>query len=119
MRNRKHCFATHLDEAGADLTATNVGEIIATRNGDEMDRLLDVCKDLAKGKDAEIIRPFHELIETLIYEFDRSGSFDWRRVSLGLPEYEREVALRELMEDEPSKAHVRQRVQHITPSKFS
>jgi len=85
------------------LTATNVEEIIATRNGDERDLLLDVCKELLKGKNAEIIRPFHELIEILISEFERSRSFDWRRVSLGLPEYEREVALRELINDELSE----------------
>jgi hypothetical protein len=85
------------------LTGTNVEEIIAARNGDERDRLLDVCKELLKGKNAEIIRPFHELIEILISEFERIRSFDWRRVSLGLPEYEREVALRELIDDDLSE----------------
>jgi hypothetical protein len=84
------------------LTATNVDEIIATHNAGERDQLLDVCREFLESDSTEIIRPFHELTGNLIVEFEKRGSCDWERVPLRLPEYEREVALQELIDDELS-----------------
>jgi len=86
------------------LTATNVDEVVATRDAAERDHLLDVCRDLLKSESTEIIRPFHELIGESILEFDKRISFDWRCVPLRLPEYEREVALQKLLDNELSTA---------------
>src|SRR5579864_3323172 len=84
------------------VTATNVEESIATDNADKRNRLLEVCKELIKGDGGEIIRPFHWITEELIAEFERTGRVDWENVPLRLPAYEREVALREIIDDNVS-----------------
>jgi hypothetical protein len=84
------------------VTATNVEESIATDNADKRNRLLEVCKQLIKGDGGEIIRPFHWITEGLIAEFERTGRVDWENVPLRLPAYEREVALREIIDDNVS-----------------
>jgi len=84
------------------VTATNVEESIATENPEKRNRLLEVCKDLIKGDGGEIIRPFHWIIEELISRFETNGAVNWETVSLRLPAFEREVALREVVDDEVS-----------------
>jgi hypothetical protein len=84
------------------VTATNVEESIATDNPEKRSQLLEVCKELIKGEGGEIIRPFHWITEGLITEFERNGTVNWERISLRLPAYEREVALREVVDDEAS-----------------
>jgi len=84
------------------VTATNVEESIATENPEKRNRLLEVCKDLIKGDGGEIIRPFHWIIEELISRFETNGAVNWETISLRLPAYEREVALREVVDDEVS-----------------
>jgi len=84
------------------VTATNVEESIATDNADKRNRLLEVCKELIKGDGGEIIRPFHWITEELIAQFERTGNVDWENVRLRLPAYEREVALREIIDDNVS-----------------
>lgn len=85
------------------LSATNIDEIIATSDAGKRARLLDICRDLLTADNAEIIRPFHDIIEKLIIAFERGGSFDWKRIPVRLPEYEREVVLRERTNDSISR----------------
>jgi len=82
------------------VTATSVEESIATDNPEKRSRLLEVCKELIKGEGGEIIRPFHWITEELITEFERNGAVHWGNISLRLPAYEREVALREVIDDQ-------------------
>jgi hypothetical protein len=70
------------------ITATNVDEVIATETGAIRERLLKVCQELAGA--GEIIQPFHVITERHITEFEkRGGTYDWRRVDVRAPEYER------------------------------
>jgi len=84
------------------VTATNVEESIATKNAEKRDRLLRVCKELIKGERGEIIHPFHWITEELIARFEKNGTVNWEAIPLRLPAYEREVALREVTDDEVS-----------------
>lgn len=70
------------------ITATNVDEVIATKTGATRERLLKVCQELAGA--GEIIQPFHVIIERHITEFEKRGAaYEWRRVGIRAPEYER------------------------------
>ncbi len=84
------------------VTATNVEESIATENPEKRNRLLEVCKELIKGEGGEIIRPFHWITEELIAQFEKNGTVNWQAIALRLPAYEREIALREVVDDEIS-----------------
>jgi hypothetical protein len=84
------------------VTATNVEESIATENPEKRNRLLEVCKELIKGVGGEIIRPFHWITEELIEHFEKNGTVNWQAISLRLPAYEREIVLREVIDDEMS-----------------
>lgn len=84
------------------VTATNVEESIATDSPEKRDRLLEVCKKLTKGEGGEIIRPFHWITEELIVRFEKNGAVNWEATPLRLQAYEREVALREFIDDEVS-----------------
>lgn len=84
------------------VTATNIEESIATENAAKRDRLLAVCKELIKGQGGEIIRPFHWITEELIARFEKTGAANWENAALRLPAYEREIALREVVDDEVS-----------------
>ena len=82
------------------VTATNVEESVATPDSEKRHQLLEVCRQLIKGEGGEIIRPFHWIIEELIEQFERTGRADWQNTRLRLPDYEREVVLREIINDE-------------------
>jgi hypothetical protein len=84
------------------VTATNMEESIATENSEKRNRLLEVCKELIKGDGGEIIRPFHWITEELISRYETNGAVNWESISPRLPAYEREVALREVVDDEVS-----------------
>jgi hypothetical protein len=82
------------------ITATNVDEVIATETGAIRERLLNVCQELAGA--GEVIQPFHVIIERHISEFEKRGSaYDWGRVDIRAPEYERGF---NYIDDELSKA---------------
>jgi hypothetical protein len=84
------------------VTATNVEGSIATENPEKRNGLLEVCKELIKGEGGEIIRPFHWITEELIAQFEKNGTVNWECIALRLPAYEREIALREVVDDEIS-----------------
>jgi hypothetical protein len=85
------------------LTATNVEEVIATEAPDRRKLLLDVCKGLLQGDESEVIQPFHWIIERLIAECEMLNLSAWDRISVRSREYEREVCLREVIDDEMSR----------------
>jgi hypothetical protein len=85
------------------LTATNLDEICATPNGNGRAHLLDVCKGLRTGEDTQVLQPFGEIVKALIAEFERNPAYDWRAVRVSLPEYERMLAMGDLISDELSR----------------
>lgn len=70
----------------ARLSATSVGELIATPDAPRRSKLLALCKELMHSGDC--VHNAYQLLQMLIRDFERPQQFDWRSVDVRFQEAE-------------------------------
>lgn len=85
------------------IPATSVDELIATKAPNKRETLLNTCREFLKGQTCQILQPPHWILERMIQGFDSQKSFDWRVVSIRAHDYEREVVVREIIDNQLSE----------------
>lgn len=87
------------------LAGDTLGEVVATPDTVRRKLLLNLCKRLLSAGDC--LLPHDEVLKGLIQQHAKNSSFDWETVPVRCEEFERELALQEIIDDKIAREQSR------------